>query len=288
MTTKKAALVLSLIVCVAISATAQEKYKLELKPVEGAKYSVVSDNNTLMDISTMGQKMQITNTIGLQMELTYQKLDNGNLRQSSTVTKYDMGMIGMGQSMKVSSDDAQTNEQNKTLKAFVGKAVRCEITPEGKRVGSFDATELIDALESSSPGMGKAMGKAYSENMQITNFYFPEHEVAVGESWECEMGMDVPANENITEVSIKQKVVCTLAEVQEQFYVVKAEGDITTDANGVELKGKQQSTYYLDRATGMVDHAEISANLHGQTSQMGANADFNGTVKGTIKVEMKK
>ncbi|GAD04570.1 hypothetical protein HQ45_01310 [Porphyromonas crevioricanis] len=286
MTIKRTILLFVAAMAIAVGASAQQKYNLRLNLADKAAYTVSTEHNNSSTVNAAGQQMKLGQRMKVSTKMSYDKLSDGNFRCTMTIGRIDMEADAMGQTMQISSADATTNEQNKLFKAIVNKPIYTTLSPQGRSLGKEDVSQIEQAVESIMPNLGKAMAEQMRSQAVTNNFYFPNHPVAVGESWVCELSNNLPTMAGKGEtLTVKQTIKCTLKEVTDKFFVLNTVGDIITNENGIELKGLQETKLYIDRNTGIVDHATVKANLGGHVSQMGQEMDVKSIVSGKVIVK---
>jgi len=260
-----------------------EKVELRLRLKKGDVYHVKQSVEQKITQEFQGQKMEIAQTFGFGYLYVVQEVDP----ESTATIKITYDSVAMKQDGPMGHVEYDSTHppgpvpmQAKAFAGMLGLGFTMKITPEGevKEVKGVDAM-LQKMLENSGlpegpmrDGMAQGLKKQFSDEgmkemmSQMTGFY-PKEPVGAGEKWKREI-----------------KISKTLPMIIDSTYTLKSrkDGVATIDAVmvvkpnpkgepmdmgvmkvGYKLGGKQQGSFEVNEATGMVKTSRLKQKLSG-------------------------
>ena len=278
---------------IVFSGFAQKAYSFQLKPGENEKYDAITNIKSTIKQSMMGQEMVIDIAYNIDMLYDIQKAGK-NMLFTSTYKKLAMDMAMMGQNIKMSSEDDDTNPANKSFRALKDAKVSMTVTPEGKVMDVKGADELLDRVADASraekEGLKNFIGKENIKNaMEHTFSYLPAKPVKVGESWTSLFSIESP-------YKLSSNNTYKLVKVENGLAYVDVTGTLTTNgaqkmvSNGMEmlidLSGTQTGSMVFDENNGMISSSDLVQSMKGKMEVMGQEVPME--VKNDTNVKMVK
>ncbi|MDR1554345.1 MAG: DUF6263 family protein [Prevotellaceae bacterium] len=283
-----------------------EKYKFEFNFEKGSTFKQKTLTESKSSQELMGQKMESTIAMTADMSFDVKDFENNlyKVDMKYDAVKMDMLIAGMSLSFDSNTTEDKAYGQNMSpiFKAMVNIPFEVEMNKKGKvfSVTGFEniTAAMLDAMseldENTTNQMLQQIGNSYSEEsikstLEQSFAYFPENEVAAGDTWKKDMDI------NIMNTTINVTMNITLEKVVDNIASLKAEGtiktvkDIIQDLNGIEAKtslsGNQTINLQIDLKTCWIVSGEIRQSLVGETNAMGMKIPITTVNTTTIKGE---
>ena len=263
--------------------TTGDKYELCYKFEVGETYNqaIKMDINIVQAI--MGQEMDMSVTMDMGLSYTIVNVKDDIIEASMAYTSIKMGMtmpMGMG-TFSFSSEEESTDnsmmpvDMHQILKAFKNMKIDVEMTKYGevKSMSSLEAA-MDEALNSISLSAHEAqqakamMSQGLSEEKVIEQMknmaIYPNHPVAVGESWKINVDNETTDMEN----------TYTLKKVTDNEVIIDVESVInrlSMSEEGVNgsLSGTQVGTNIVHRSSGWIKEAKLTQDVSGDVTAQG-------------------
>ena len=290
-----------------------DKVELRLRLKKGDVYQVKQSVEQKITQEVQGQKMEIAQTFGFGYLYVVEQVD-AESTATVKITYYSVAMKQDGLMGHTEYDSTHPPEavpmQAKPFAGMLGQGFTMKITPEGevkevKGVGAMlqkmlensglpegpMRDGLISGLKNqfSDEGMKEMMG-------QVTGFY-PKERVGVGDTWKRQM-MITKGLPMIIDSTYKLKSRKDGVAKIEAVMVVKPNPkakpmDMGIMKIGYKLGGKQQGTFEINEATGMLKRSHVKQKLSGTIVIEGMPNQPEGmtlpmTVESEEKVEVTK
>lgn len=265
-----------------LTASAQKKIELKLKPENGSKYVMATTSKSV--VSQMGMDINMNMEMDLNMSVASQGADKLMTMQYSNIV-LDMDMMGQ----KTSISSSGTDKNSEPFKKLTTKSFGCVIDKNGKILKITGIDSLASVFGSDNPAakyfnedaIKSAVGQGFS--------FYPDHAVTVGESWKNSMSIT-------SSVKMKADITYTLEKVENNLAYIKIVSTLATDGeqkittNGIEVNmtmgGTQNGEMVVDTKTGMFTTSNLTQDLKGTISAMGQEIPM--TVKSDITNTCKK
>lgn len=269
-------------ICLPLTAAAQESYDYNLKLGEGETYQHEISISSDMTQEVQGMPQELATNLTYTSDITVGSMNEaGNYTLTMEYTRVQSEQSGMGQKMAYDSSaaDAAENPMASSFGSILGTKLNLEVTPEGEvvNVTGFDdfrdrAVEALKVPEGMQEQAEKQLEQVFSEDMFNRMFaytlnVFPEGEVSTGESWTKarNLGGAFPLDGSFD---------YTLEEVGESTVTVAVkakyetpEGTEAQQMGGMSMKpdlsGSGSGTVTVDRATGMTKKYEMTQDNSG-------------------------
>ena len=253
--------------------TAQKKIKLmyHLKSGDSYFYNISMDQE--VSFSANGQDMTMNQEMTMKMTSVIAKEDN-NYKITSSIDAITLKQSVFGMEIIYNSEDSTTftsgmgQKLGEAFNKLIGKSYSVTIDPLGN-VKDIDMSSLDENGD-------------ISENLNRSTVYavFPDHKVAVGDSWEVET---VPTIDSSMILNTKY----TLKKVKGKKAVIAFESTITSsEKSESKINGTQKGELTLNRKTGWTIHSTIDQELNMEINTNGMS--MPATISGTTEVESKK
>lgn len=289
----KKILLLTFLIAITSSVFAQKTYTLQFKPKEGEKFDAVTSMKSIIKQTAMGQEMVTEMAYDVNMLYDVKKA-GANTALNMVYEKLSMEMNMMGQNMKLSSEDDDSNPLSKNFKTLKGSEISVIVSPNGDII-DVKGTEAIsekfkDLSAEEQESLKTFIGKQNLKSMMEQSFkIFPNKPVKTGESWTSTFNLESPYR--MTSINTYK-----LKKVENGIVYLDVIGGISTNGvqkmsmNGIEvdvdLEGDQKGTMELDEATGTVKNSVINQVLKGKIEVMGQEIPMD--VLSDINVKMIK
>ena len=269
----RTALLLLLIPFLMGTTTAQKKIRLKYNLKSGANYSYNISMDQEISFSANGQDIALNQEMTMKMTSVVTK-ENDDYKITSSLDAITMKQSIFGMEIFYNSEDSATftsgmgKKLGDELNKLIGKSYSVTIDPLGN-VKDIDMGSLDESGD-------------ISENLNRSTVYavFPDHKVAVGESWEVET---VPMIDSSMILNTKY----TLKKVKGKKAVIAFEITITSsEKSESKLNGTQKGELILNRKTGWTIHSTVDQELNMEINTNGMS--MPATLSGTTEVDSKK
>ncbi|WP_140936793.1 DUF6263 family protein [Sphingobacterium lumbrici] len=232
-----------LLICFIISAHAQEKVLLRLAPQKGEtktyemimKSDIEDPQSIIMDIN-MGFTMTATEVTS--ESITYES------KYAKIRTDISAGMMTMSYDSEKTAENQMEKMMASQFKPLLENTLSIVMDKKGKVV-SMDFPNVPE----------EAFDKGSIQGMSVS---FPEHEIAIGESWSSEIELE--------QLGAKGTTTNTLAEKTADGYRIAVSGTYT-DANGNSI-GTATGYYVLDSKTFFTKTSNVAIEMDVQGSKV--------------------
>jgi hypothetical protein len=283
-----------------------EKYAFEFNLEKGStlKQKILVESKSTQDV--MGQKME--SIIAMTSEMSFDVKDFEDNIYTVDVkfdaVKMDMTMMGTSLSFDSNTTEEKAHGQNMSpiFRAMTNIPFQVKMDKKGKVLsvtGFENITAAISDATSELDENTKSLmlqqiessysGEAIKSTLEQSFSYFPENEIAVGESLKKDLNISIMNTNITTEMNITlEKVVDNVASLKAEG-TIKTGKDIVQNINGIEAKtslaGDQTINLQVDLKTGWIISGEIQQSLHGETNAMGIKIPITTVNTTTIKDE---
>ena len=228
-----------------------QKIQMNMKQETGLHYKVVALNSDVYDI-----------------QLTYQKIKT-SMDAPAPVT--------------IDTDAPENSTDANLVNAFksaIGVPVDIQMTKKGKVTSVKNMDKLIEKLTASvNPQMMQMVSQQFSEaaikaQVEQSSAYFPEKQVAVGDSWDAVTSINNQGIEIINKMNLTLKQVSNnIATLGVVGTLSTPEGGAVTNIQGMEViasvNGEQTGSVQIDLKTGWINRAEVTQNFKLNMEVMG-------------------
>jgi hypothetical protein len=295
-----------ILVLVGGSALAQEKADLHLRFAKGDVHHLHVTMEQTIEQTVRDVAHETKQTIVVDYSLTVEDVNEQGIAGISL--RYDAVALhapktaGGPVEYDSASPPGQVPQAASALAALVGQGFSFSITSAGKVTQVTGAQKMLETVLShlSIPEGAARMAAEkvlrqqlddadLRQNLQNLFGPFPDHPVAIGDSWTrmTEMNIGFPMTVQST---------YALQGREDGIAIVEVTGSIATAPDpsmalntlkmNYSLKGEQSGTIRIDEATGWLKAAEVSQHLNGSATVRGPNIDAQ-TVPVTIDSKMK-
>ena len=237
---------------------AQAPKKIQL--ASGQKIEIVMSNNSVTDL---GMGMQMTNNSTVTNKMVVTAEDDNNFELSSTITRMQMTMEGMGQNMTFDSDKKEDmeSEMGQGLGDNLNKAETVKIN---KVSGKQEKTKVEEKKEGNPmAGMSGMMGSEHESDLV---FLIPTDK-KIGDTW----------SEENKEKDLTTKRSYTLKSIDNNIATVTLTGSIDgtmeqeVQGNNMNMtiNTKMTGDLTVNIATGLVIKKNIVSDINGSIDMMG-------------------
>ena len=195
---KRSLLSVSLLLCVACSALAQDKITLKLKYLPG---TYVTTMKTSQEQQITGpQKITQTVSMTMVMEMTVDKASDNGQQIHVTYKRIAQAIKGGPVEMAYDSADKKGGDEKNPMAILgnmVDAAIDVTLDADGKVTKVKGMNEIFDKMAKDNPMMGDQMKKSMGDKT-VTEMFdgarrnLPDKPVAVGDKWECTQKVDSP------------------------------------------------------------------------------------------------
>ncbi|MDR2037896.1 MAG: DUF6263 family protein [Bacteroidales bacterium] len=283
-----------------------EKYTLEYHLSKGDVFKQQMTMDMLLTQKMQGQEIKISTL--MTMDIHYDVTDVQDdiymmdMKFDGIKMDMDMGVMKMSFDSNTTETTATANNLSPMFKAIVGQSFQMTVNKKGKiqSISGFEnmITAMISALdggmdESTKQQIVAQFGQQFSDEKMKSMFeqisaYFPENQVAIGESWQADMMV------NNNQFNMNANMNMKLKEVKDQVAIVEIHGTISTPEGGISqqvqgmesnitMSGKQEGIVKIDMKTGFPVSNEITQDINGETSIMGMKIPMSIISKITTK-----
>ncbi len=257
------------------TATAQKKIRLQYNLKKGTMYTYDLSMDQEISFTANGQDMTLNQEMTMALSST---VDNGEqpdtYKITSTIDGITMKQSIFGMEIFYDSGDSSTftsgmgQKLGEELNKLIGKDYSITIDKQGnlKEMDMKNLNANSDIQD--------------NLNQSSTFAAFPDHKVAVGETWEVKT---VP----LTDSSLIINTKYTLKKIKGKKAFIDFESTITSaESNESKISGTQKGELIIDKKTGWTNHATIDQELKMEMNNNGMT--FPATISGTTEVTSKK
>jgi len=279
----------------AFNSYAKKTVHLKMNLKKGASYEFVNKITSNINQSIMGQDVKMIQDMDLIYTCNVEEvLANGNYSISYTINTLEMNMDVNGQKISFNSNDnSDDNPIASIFKELSGFKISFELSPLGK-VSNVDGIaaylEKINSNQLTKQSLGQFTDdKTFAQYISQSYGFFPNKDVAVGESWTSSvsmpslMNMDIVLNYNLNDLNKKQAVVSVNSEININTPVEK--GGISMD---LLAKGTQKGLMNVNRNDGFINDSSIEQlfdiKMTMDNPQNGEKLEIPMTVNTKVKV----
>lgn len=260
-----------------------EKLLLRLKMPAGQKYamSMAMDQRSTSIVGQQKINMGFKFNIGMALQVLSVSPE-GNMTVRYTFTDYRMKMeglpTGMGTSKKAQNAAAATIKTmtSRTSTAFRGQSLTGVLSPEGRTLSVSGVEGLMKAVLAAAPGGDPAERQKTASMMQgmVKNFgnknndmfrmsgQFPDHAVAVGDTWTATQNITQPmfslSTASTYALEARENGTAKIGIVMKMSSPPAKSAKPKADAMQMNLSGGSKGTMEIDEASGMVRHSELT------------------------------
>ncbi len=257
------------------SVFAQKKIQLKYKLNKGDKYSYNLNLDQDINFEANGQAVSLNQLMNFYMIMTIDNAENaGNYKIISTIDRITMNQKIFGMELNYDSGDSSTftsgmgKQIGDQMNKIIGKKFTTEIDTYGN-IQSIDMSEISD---------NKDISGNINKNAEFT--IYPDHKIAVGESWETD-------SKPLTNSSMKIHTKYTLTKVKGKKAFISFESTITSsDKSETNVNGTQTGKMIVNKKTGWILHSEIDQELKIDIDQGGMT--IPAEVSGSTEINSKK
>lgn len=290
--------VILLLLSFSFNSIGADNYTLEFNLEKGKTYvqNMVSVMNVKMNV--MGQDMDMDINAETSMKYDVEGQNDGIFTLQASFTKIKTKMdspmaFTLDSEFPEKSTDTALGE---TFKSFIGVPVVLQLSKQGKVVsveGTEKLTEKINAITNAQ--YRQMIEQQFSNKMLQGTFqqiapYFPNKQVAIGDSW------DAVLNQHSNGVDIINKMKFTLKEVKNNVATLDCTGTLSTPEGGIvinmqgmeataSINGENAGTILVDMKSGWIIKSEITQKFIQDVEVMGQAMKQNIEVKMTITAE---
>ena len=255
----------------------QQANQLITQKLEGANHEMTNDLTGLYDFKVIG-----VDENGFDLILTFQDFA---LKSNSSI---------QGVLMDVKASVLKEGDvMSEMFHSLIGHELAMRMNTNGSVVSVEGGDELISKMiaaaniedEFTTNIMRKSLSKEFSsdglaKSFEQMTFFYPDSDVAIGDTWENTYDGKLSANNTFT----LEKIDNDTASITGTAAIV-----MNTEESGtiMSLSGSQESAIQANSLTGFIQKIMISSLAEGSTkmSQMG-NVDIPTTIKSTITYEL--
>jgi len=279
-------------------------YQLRLNPPIGSTYYYDITNESEFKLEVEDKKTKNTNKANFGVYYEINKDSSGNLLLNMS---YDKIHIYTKKNDKETEMDAENSAAStdpvERMLGFVKNAkIRAIVSPTGdiktvtgykelgeRMLANFDPNDSY-GKNIASQQWEKLVGEGIvKKNMDELFRIFPDSAVHLGDTWKLtykESG-DIP---------LTAKTVFTLKDINDDIAIIGSEGIIVSDSSStgfmsfnnasMNLKGKQEGEYEIERKTGMLISCRVKASIEGRLEMIGREIPV--IIKTSLKMNGKK
>ncbi|MGB9722517.1 MAG: DUF6263 family protein [Chloroflexia bacterium] len=286
-------------------ASPAEKVTLRYHLQKGQTYSLRMNMEQKITQSLLGQNIVVNQTLGLDMHYDVQDVDApGNMTGRVTIgaVRYRMESP-MGKIEYDSQKPTPADPTSQVLSALVGASFTMKISPTGEVLEVSGIQEMVeevlgrlDTLGASRDELMQTLGqwmdeKGLVQTTGLSTAVYPDHPVAVGESWSQEtsgggIGAIALATHTTWTLRSRQGGVST---IEIRSTVQSAPGAAPMEMMGIQVTydigGTQNGTMQVDETTGWIVHAEVNQNLEGKIAVKGGGQGIPEGMNWPITIE---
>ncbi len=264
-----------LIPTLAGTVSAQKSVRLKYKLKTGDKYEYLTALDQDISFETNGQAVALNQVMNFNMTMEISESDQPETYKIiSTIDRITMQQSVFGMEINYDSKDSSTftsgmgKQIGDQMNKIIGKKFYTVIDSYGN-IKSVDMSEISD-------------NKDITDNINKSAEFavFPDHKVAVGDSWETDVK---PLNNSDMKVHTKY----TLTKIKGKKAYISFESTISS-AGGSEMNisGTQKGEMTVDTKTGWTTHSETDQELKIDIDQGGMS--IPAEVSGTSETNSKK
>ncbi len=250
---------------------AQKKYQLKYKLHQGDKYNYSMNMKQDVSFEANGQTVTLNQTITFGMTMLIEKgKQSKTFKIETTIDKMTMKQKIFGMEMYYDSEDSSTfstgmgQKLGETFNKIIGKSFSATID----EFGNLKDMDMSNISES---------GIDFTQNLnQSANFaVFPNHKVAVGDSWE--------SNGNpLTNSKMNVHTKYTLLKVKGKKVIIGFNSTITAKSGSdSKINGTLTGKMTINRKTGWLHNSNIDQEMKMDINQSGNKipADLTSTIE---------
>jgi hypothetical protein len=262
-----------------------QKVDLKLNLEEGKSYKQISKANATIIQDLNGQKMEMVIVIYGEMSYLVKSKSRGYYYDMEV--QYDRLKMDMQMPQGTMTFDSESdNEQDifsSIMSTMKNKAFGVRMSEKGKIEEISNVDILFENMFAKFPELPEAQQtqikkqmidaygeKAFKGNIEMITSMFPEHKVAVGDTWNVETKLE-------SGMAAKVESTFELIESTKDHNLIRGEALMATEdkdayieTNGMPLKynlsGTMNSEITIDAQSGWIIEAKINQNLAGNTS----------------------
>ena len=268
-----------------ISRSADGKYDLFYNLEVGKTYTQTIAANVDIAQNIMGQSMDMETTMDMTFSFVVTDIADGLIKTEASYKSVAMSMSTPMGSFSFSSEESDPSSplafMSDLFRSMAGSTFTMSMTKYGEVVEVAGLEEMIDKaigsldLPASAIAEAKAsMKQEFNEEKFLdqmrNNVVFPDHPVAIGDSWNTSASMDQMDLEN----------TYTLKEVTDTEVIIDVKSKIKNmkmDGASGSLSGEQAGTTTLHRSSGWVKHANMKQNISGTVTMQGMESKVKMT-----------
>jgi len=251
-------------IMLAFNSYAKKTVHLKMNLKKGASYEFVNKITSNINQSVMGQEIKMIQNMDLIYTCKVEDvLSNGNYSISYSITTLDMNMNVNGQNISFNStNDSEDNPIAAIFKELSDFKISFELSPLGKvtNVNGIAAyLQKINANQLTKQSLGQFTDdKTFAQYISQSYGFFPNKDVAVGESWSSSvtmpslMNMDIVLNYKLNELNKNKAVIGINSEININSPIEK--GGIKMD---LLAKGTQKGSMHVNRKDGFINDSSI-------------------------------
>jgi len=262
----------------------EEKVLLSYNLKEGQKYYITTKMDMDVSQTLPGQAVQnIQSSVEIGNKIDVKKVDKDGVA-SATVTFDHIVFESTTPAGKVTFDSNKQNENlNPALlpfKALKGLSYEMNLSTSGKIKSLNGVDKIIDSILASlsdldpklKPVISAQISKQFSEkalteSFEKTSAIYPDHKVALGDTWDVTIELSNP-------YSMKSKNIYTLNKNLENTFEIGIEGSLKSMDNNIqqmgqiafkqELSGSSKGSYIINKESGWIESGTINQDVSGK------------------------
>ena len=268
-----------------------EGVTVKLRLQKGDRFEQVMHMQMKMQQPMMGQTVEMTNGIGFTYHFEVVDDSAGWKKLSSTITRVQVDLTGMGQNMHYDSEAAADTTAATDLMANMfgslkGSAFYFTVNDEGKvgQVSGFDS--LQQKMGSTVPDVSAQKPfdeEGFRQNLQQSFAAYPPHPVKVGESWSRDMDMLMEG------MKVNSVNTFTLQSATANDAVIKVQSDLKSDGSSqvkgseMSMTGRSDGTITYDMKSGMPTTGTVSTTMNMKIMSEGKEVPMSMNMQTTIE-----
>lgn len=277
----------------ASSSGSGEKIKLELKLEKGQTFNRVQKMEQEVSMTMMGMANDVQQDMDFYFKQEVMSVNEAGVAEIKVTYErvvYNIYMSMLGTSMEYDSDkdkEASGNPMAEALKPLIGSTITMMLDKNGQVVDVRGMEELLASMggETGSGDISTAFSpENIKKTMQGMTAIFPEVLVGEGDTWgsETDLSGDYP---------LALATTYKVEKIESGKIILDVDGSIKSKEGGTipggmgsfEMDGNQGGTMELDRATGMVERADLTQDVSGEINAMGMKSPISIESKITIE-----
>lgn len=245
----------------AISMAVAQQYDVRLNLTPNVKVPFKASTFTETEVNIPMKGVNKTNqTANIEFVFSIMEKKGDNYVINCVINKYEVSINTDGKEQKFSAADTEKSEISDNLKKVTSKIVQAEITPYFVLVGQVKP--ISEGLDQ------KDAEKIYEIFDDFLGRIYPEQPIEKGKT---------------VEKKKKNKLFqTTLADVNENFYIMEQKWNVDENLQGVPMKGIGSMSYEIHRETGIPINLLTTLPLEGSVASPIGNVSIKVKTTSTV------